>query len=171
MVAVERDHRSRLYVTCFDRLGHCLGRLGQEVVREFSWTALKKAGQLSAGKIEPGGPAGQREQLKIDNPTDEPKSVTLLDLKNPGVTAFRYAIEGSVRYKKVKRKSYLEMWNWFADGGMYFSRTLGDLGPLQSLEGSSDWRPFSLPFFSNAKGELPKRIVLNVVFAGRGTVY
>ena len=61
---------------------------GQEVVREFSWSALKKAGQLTVGEIEPGGPAGQHEQLKIDNPTDEPKTVTLLDLKNPGVTTF-----------------------------------------------------------------------------------
>ena len=145
---------------------------GQEVVREFSWAELKKAGQLSAGTIEPGVRAGQHEQLKIDNPSDEPKTVTLLDLENPGVTAFQYAIEGSVRYENVKGKGYLEMWSWFAGGGRYFTRTMNDSGPMQSLKGSSDWRPSTLPFFiSKAKGGFPKRIVVNVVFAGRGTVY
>ena len=146
--------------------------LAQEVVREFSWSELKKTGQLTAGEIQPGVRAGQHEQLKIDNPSDEPKTVTLLDLENPGVTAFQYAIEGSVRYENVKGKGYLEMWSWFAGGGRYFTRTMNDSGPMQSLEGSSDWRPSTLPFFiSKAKGGFPKRIVVNVVFAGRGTVY
>jgi hypothetical protein len=42
---------------------------------------------------------------------------------------------------------------------------------MQSIEGSSDWRPFSLPFFSDEKAGFPTRIVVNVVFAGKGTVY
>jgi hypothetical protein len=143
----------------------------QEVVRQISWTDLQAAGQLNAGQIASGGPTGQLEQLKVENPTDEPKTVTVLDMENPGIKMYHYAMEGSVRYENVKGKGYLEMWNWFADGGMYFSRTLGDSGPMQALEGSSDWRPFSLPFFSSAKSGVPKRIVVNVVFAGRGTVW
>lgn len=95
--------------------------------------------------------------------------MTLLDLKTPDVQKLRYALDGSVRYENVEGKSYLEMWSWFADGGMYFSRTLGDLGPMQSPEGSSDWRPFTLPFI--AESGPPIRIVFNVVFLKGGTVY
>ena len=138
---------------------------------ERSWSSLKETKELKVGQIVPGGPGVPPEQLKIDNPTDEPKTVTLLDLQHPGVTKFHYALEGSVRYEDVKGPSYLEMWSWFSNGDMCFSRTLGDSGPMQLLQGSSDWRPFSLPFFSDAKYGPPTRVVVNVVFVGRGTVY
>jgi hypothetical protein len=143
----------------------------QEVVREFSWSELKKAGQLAAGEVLPGGTAGAAEQLKIENPDGGPRTVTVLDLPKPGVTTVTYALEGNVRYENVEGKGYLEMWNWFANGGMYFSRTLGDSGPMQCVEGTSDWRPFSLPFFSDEKAGSPTRIVFNVVFADKGTVF
>jgi hypothetical protein len=143
----------------------------QEVIRDLSWSELKKTGGVIVGEIQPGGSSGSREQLKIGNPSGEPRTVTLLDLKDPGVTAFHYAAEGSVRYEKVKAKSYLEMWSWFANGDRYFSRTLGDSGPMQYLEGSSDWRPFALPFFSDKKNGPPVRLVINVVFADGGTIY
>ncbi len=122
---------------------------GQEVVREFSSPELEK----------------------IENTTDQPKTVTLLDVKDPGVTTFRYAVDGDVRYENVQGKSYLEMWSWFPDDEMFFSRTLGTGGPMEYLEGSSGWRPFSLPFFSDAKNGSPTRIVVNVVFVGQGTVH
>jgi hypothetical protein len=130
-------------------LGSLSPAWGQQLVREFSSASWDT----------------------IDNPSDEAKTVAVLDLKNPGVTAIHYAIEGEVRYENVQGKSYLEMWNWFADGGMYFSRTLGNSGPMRHLEGSSGWRSFSLPFFSDAKSGPPTRIVVNVVFVGRGTVH
>lgn len=63
------------------------------------------------------------------------------------------------------------MWSWFANGDRYFSRTLGDSGPMQCLEGSSNWRPFTLPFFSDKKNGSPVRLVVNVVLADGGTVY
>jgi hypothetical protein len=145
--------------------------LAQDLAWQSSWTVLKQSGQLTVGEIEPGGPSVPHEQLKIDNPTNQPKTVTLLDLQHPNVSKFHYAMEGSIRYNDVKGKGYLEMWSWFPDGGMYFSRTSGDSGPMQSFEGSSDWRPFSIPFYSDEKHGLPTRIVVNVVFADRGTVY
>jgi hypothetical protein len=143
----------------------------QETVRTFSWAELKKAGQLTAGEIQPGGSSGLQEQLRIDNPSSSSKSVTLLDIKNPGIATFHYAVQGKVRYENVQGKSYLEMWNHFPNGGKYFSRTLGESGPMQSLQGSSDWRPFVLPFFTDEKSGLPTRLLINVVFAGRGTVF
>ncbi len=59
----------------------------------------------------------------------------------------------------------------FANGGEYFSRSLAESGPLQYLEGSSDWRRFTLPFSSDRTNGYPVRIVVNVVLAGEGTVY
>jgi hypothetical protein len=143
----------------------------QQVVQRFSWTELKTAGQLRGGEVQPPSPAAREEELKIANPTGKSQVVTLLDLENPGVTSLRYGIEGSVRYEGVKGKSYLEMWSWFANGSFYFSRTLGDTGPMGHLEGSSAGRPFLLPFFSDEKIGLPTRLVVNVAFVGPGTVY
>jgi hypothetical protein len=143
----------------------------KEVVQEFSWSEAKKTGGLIVGEILPCGPWGSQEQLKIDNPTGKPKTVALLDLKNPAIASLHYAVEGTVRYENVSARSYLEMWSWFANGGRYFSRTLGESGPTKYLEGSSGWRPFSLPFLSDKKNGLPVRVVVNVVFADGGTVY
>ena len=81
---------------------------------------MKKADQLRAGEVQSGDHGGPPDSLKIENPTDQPRTVTVLDLDSPGVTTFHYALDGSVRYEGVEGKSYLEMWNWFADGGMYF---------------------------------------------------
>ena len=48
------------------------------------------------------------------------------------------------------------MWSYFAGGGAISSRaTLGDAGVMHHLEGSSDWRPFLLPFFSDEKIGVP----------------
>jgi len=43
-------------------------------------------------------------------------------------------------------------------------------GPLQSLEWTSDWRAFVLPLFGMKQMGPPRRIELNVVFAGGGSV-
>ncbi|MCE5301994.1 MAG: hypothetical protein LLF97_02660 [Planctomycetaceae bacterium] len=143
----------------------------QETVRTFSWAELQKMGQSTVGEIQPGGTSGPQEQLRIDNPSENSKSVVLFDIKNPGISTFHYAVEGKIRYENVQKTSYLEMWSCFADGRRFFSRTLGESGPMQSLQGSSDWRPFTLPFFTDKKSGLPTRLIVNIVFAGRGTVF
>jgi hypothetical protein len=132
---------------------------------------LKQSGQLAGGKVLPGGPSGAPEQLEIDNPSGKSSSITFLDIKNPGIDAFHYAIEGTVRYEHVQGTAYLEMWSHFAGGGAYFSRTLGETGPMQCLQGTSGWRSFVLPFFGDRRAGLPTRLVVNMVFAGPGTVF
>ena len=77
------------------------------------------------------------------------------------------------RQRQLRRRSgdgYLEMWNHFPNGGAYFSKTLGDSGPMGGLRGSSSWRPFSLPFMSDAKTGTPSRLEFNLVLPGPGTV-
>ncbi len=74
-----------------------------------------------------------------------------------------------MRYDAVEVPSYLELWSHFPDGGQYFTRTLGEAGPMLKLAGSSGWRSFALPFDATGAPP-PSRLVLNVVLAGRGRV-
>jgi len=142
------------------------GELGsEELVREISWAELDGAGELIGGEVQSDG------TLKIENADGQTKTVAIAELKEPGVTAFRYAITGKVKYENVEAESFLEMWNYFPNGGFYFSRTLGKIGPMKSIEGSSDWRTFSLPFFSEEGIGPPDRLKVNLVLGGRGTVY
>lgn len=90
-----------------------------------------------------------------------------LDVSDLGTVG--YSIRGRVRYTDVTGPGYLEMWSAFADGGRYFSRTLGTDGPMAALNGTSDWRAFELPFFlQGADG--PDRLEVNVVLPGAGSV-
>jgi hypothetical protein len=143
----------------------------EEVLREITWTELKEAGQLAAGEIQ-GAPAPEAtESLKIANPEGKPKTVSVFVLDKPGITTSSYALTGRVRYEGMEGKGYLEMWNSFPGGKRFFTRTLAQRGLLGSLEGSSDWRPFSLPFSIHEVTGRPTKLEMNVVFAGRGTVY
>jgi hypothetical protein len=163
----------------------------QEVVKEFSWSELKKAGQLLVGEIVPGKAPGMWEALKIDSPVDQwdghipdrkRKTVTVLDLKNPPVTKARYAFEGSIRYKDVKGFNMIAMWSSFASGQKYAGPALpfGDMGEIDAkkhkgfipfTQGTSDWRPFTLWSFSKKRDGMPTRVTLDVEFSGPGTVY
>ncbi len=80
-----------------------------------------------------------------------------------------YVVVGEVRYEGVVGRAFLEMWSEFSDGGRYFSRTLAAEGPQTWMSGSSDWRPFELPFFLEG-GPAPERITVGVVLPGAGSV-
>lgn len=142
----------------------------EELLREIRWDELAGAGKLSVGElIDSGHPEGFRA-LRVENRQNNAAVLTLLTLENPGITEPQYALSGEIRYENVDGKAYLEMWNHF-DDGQYFTRTLADFGPMQSLEGTADWRPVSLPFFINSdSGKRPNRLVLNLVLPGKGTV-
>jgi hypothetical protein len=151
----------------------CLPVRAEQVVREVSWAALKQSGGLAAGEwiVSPAGSSGPAEQLRIENPGPQPKTTQILVLDKPGVSSIRYSVQGSVRYQDAAPGSYLEMRNYFPNGEAFFSRTLGNSGPMQQIAGSSDWRPFVLPFFSDEKQGPPSRLEINVVLAGGGTVW
>jgi hypothetical protein len=94
----------------------------------------------------------------------------LVAISSPGISQLQYTLIGRVRYEGVATGSYLEMWNHFPDGGFYFTRTLGTMGPMRRLDGDSPWRDFSLPFFSSSETGVPSRLVVNLVLNGPGTV-
>jgi len=70
----------------------------------------------------------------------------------------------------VEGIGYLELWNHFPGGGLYFSRTLAKEGPMMELHGTSGWRPFILPFDATG-APAPTSLVFNVVLEGHGVVY
>jgi hypothetical protein len=151
-------------------LAYGVGEGQEQVVRQISWGELYQRGQLLTGEVQRGDPPGPGEYLVIANTQSAPITVSLLALPDPGITTTQYALTGSVSYEGVTGTGYLEMWNYFQGGGAYFSKTLGESGPMGSLRGSSNWRPFSLPFFSNAEAGAPSKLEFNLVLPGPGTV-
>jgi hypothetical protein len=91
-------------------------------------------------------------------------------LEAPAVTGDQYAIRGNVAYEGVEGVGYIEMWSVFPDGGRYFSRTLGESGPMGKLHGTSAVRPFVLPFLLTPEAARPVRLEVNVVLPAGGRV-
>lgn len=142
----------------------------EQLVRNISLNELQKSGQSSVGQVERGEGGEPEEYLVITNEENQPRTVSLLTLTDPGITATEYALTGRVSYEGVRETGYLEMWNHFPNGGAYFTKTLEDSGPMGSLRGTSNWRPFSLPFMSNAEAGFPNELEFNLVLPGPGTV-
>ena len=142
----------------------------EQALQEFSWSQLDREGRLKNGKIVPAGKAGPFESLMVENLRGEAASITILAVQRPKIAASAYAIRGQVSYQDVEGSAYLEMWNHFPGGERYFSRTLGR-GLMKSLEGSSGWRPFTLPFLIKKGPDRPEKLVINIVFPGRGKVW
>lgn len=100
----------------------------------------------------------------------------LIELDEPGVSAPAYALKGMVRYNDVQGEAFLQLDNDFGSHGSFFTKGVAATGPLGRISGSSDWRPFVLPFQASqdeqADGELllPKKLTLSVFLPGSGTV-
>jgi hypothetical protein len=131
--------------------------IAQEPVVRIDWTVTPPAsGEVvdGAARVTGGRPGGTYPLTAIDVP----------DLGTVG-----YAIRGRVRYTAVAGSGFLEMWSVFPDGGRYFSRTLATEGAMAALSGTSEWRPFELPFFLHGASP-PSRLEINVMLPGEGTV-
>jgi serine/threonine protein kinase len=146
----------------------------ESIVAEYDWNSVKADGKLLGGiPVEIDG----RIALKIENTNNTPLQVPILRMNEPPLSSTNYWLFGEVKYESVQGAGYLEMWNHFRPSepgfppGEYFSRTLDHSGPLGRLTGSSNWRPFSLPFFSNEKSGVPTRLEFNVFLPGKGIVY
>ena len=98
-----------------------------------------------------------------------PTLKTVLTVDEPGIRGPRYGIAGEVRHRDVQGNGYLEMWSVLPQG-RFFTRTLAPEGPMKALSGSSDWRPFLLPFFNEKGAPSPRQLVVNVALPGAGSV-
>jgi hypothetical protein len=94
----------------------------------------------------------------------------LVTITDPRIEGDSYSVVGSVRFESIVGLGYLEMWSYFADGGAYYSRTLGGDGATAALSGDSAGRPFELPFLLNGS-EGPERVEINLVLPEGGTVW
>jgi len=142
---------------------------GQQTVRKFNWQELEEQGLLKAGEVVK---LKETVELKRANDSDTPKTFEILTVNEPDVGAPAYALVGQVRHDDVEGKAYLEMWNYFEDGGRHFSRTLAETGPMQFLSGSSGLRGFLLPFsLGSEDSEGPVKLDFNIFFPGPGEVY
>jgi hypothetical protein len=139
-------------------------------LREVRWHELHDQGLLPAGEIVPqDGP--YRNVLKIRHDGPGPALITLAEIEEPGITGQQYAVSGQVRYENVEGSGFLEMLNHFPSGQWFFSRTLANSGPMQSLSGTATWRDFLLPFLLEGNPQKPNRLVINLHLEGPGTVY
>ncbi len=109
------------------------------------------------------------KNFKVENDQSEAKTVTVTTVKHTP-TSSMYVVRGKVRYENVEGIAYLEMWNVLPDGSHYFSRTLGEYGTMQKIQGTSGWRDFELPF--NLMNLKPESVTLeiNVVMPGKGMI-
>ena len=112
--------------------------------------------------------------LRVDATPGEPQQ-TLLHLSDPGVSMPVYAVKGMIRFD-LEADGYLQLDSHFGDRGTFFTKGLHMQGPLAALSGSSDWRPFALPFFADAgnqsDGGAPtlEALTLSVHLPGTGYV-
>jgi len=140
----------------------------QKPLAEYSWQALADAGQIKTGTVVT--LPDKSTALKIENASSQPLMATVLIIEQPRITGEFYTLSGDVRYEGVEGDGFLEMWNHFGDAA-YFSRTLGETGPMAKLRGTSDWRPFILPFNATGTKSHPTKLVVNVHLPGKGVVY
>lgn len=141
----------------------------ESTVAEFSWQQLAQAGQLKTGSVVT--LPDKSVALRVENAGPDPLQANLLTIEKPQITTDFYAVTGEVRYENVAGDGFLEMWSHFEPSGAYFSRTLGEFGPMGKLRGTSDWRPFTLHFNAAGAKSHPSKLVINLHLPGKGVVY
>jgi hypothetical protein len=142
----------------------------EETVQELSWTSLQQSGRVTGGTVLAPDASRPFHRLQVEEAPGRAVRVLVLTIDRPPITRARYALTGLVRYEDVRTAGHLEMWNHFPNGGRYFTKSLAGAGPLRTLDGTSDWRPFVLPFFNDENAPPPTTLTLTVVLPAGGRV-
>jgi hypothetical protein len=151
----------------------------EETLKEITWEKLTSESRPKGSVLENDAEL-KSNVLRIDVPGPKPESIVLALIDSPGITRNNYAMTGRIRYENVIRRTdeflaensgYLMMWSHFPDGGKYFSKTLGDNGPMQAIRGTSGWREFSVPFNAEGAQSRPSKLELILVVPGQCTVW
>jgi hypothetical protein len=130
-------------------------------------------------------PTQAEELVKAVSLAEEPLTITavpnehahlLIELPEPGVSSPVYALKGMLHYEDVRGDAFLQLDNHFGAKGTFITKSLAPTGPLRKITGSSDWRPFVLPFYANSGDQadgkllLPEKLTLSLYLPGSGTV-
>lgn len=158
-----RGKAGRLPLIQFFAVAGCLAVVGaQENEEEKAGDQFEAMGWTAIGEVE-------AMSSDVERDTGSQAPVRVATLENPEITQPNHLVAGMIRHEEVAGAGYVEMWTIYEGGGRYFSRTLGDFGPMAKLSGSSDWRPLMLPFRGLAD-QSPERLEINVVLPGGGKV-
>ena len=142
---------------------------GKKPLVTISWKERSEQKKLDSGEFVP-AKEGQPDALKFVNSEAQQKQFSLVSFEPPKMESRTYVVRGRIRYEGVEGDGYLEMWNHFASGGPYFTKTLAKAGGLLGvIHGTSDWREFALPF-DKGNEPSPTKLEINLVLPGRGTV-
>ena len=101
---------------------------------------------------------------------------SLLEITDPGISSPVYALKGMIRYENVQGDGYLQMDNHFGAKGTFVTKSVAPTGPLGKISGTSDWRPFILPFYANSGDQssgaapTPEKLTLALYLPAAGTV-
>lgn len=96
---------------------------------------------------------------------DEPVTVKLYETGDIHLEQAQLIYRARLRTEDVEGQVYLEMWCGFPGKGEFFSRAL-----QSPLSGSNEWSTQETPFLLQ-KGENPDNVKMNLVIAGKGTVW
>lgn len=141
----------------------------EELVRTVSFSEAVESGVLRAGDLADG------ETLTVKAMPDK-QFQALIELADPGVGLPVYALKGMVRYENVEGDGFLQLDSHFGAKGTFFTKSLAPAGLLGKLSGSSNWRPFVLPFYTNSGDQadgtspVPEKLSLGLFLPGSGTV-
>ena len=123
---------------------------------------------------------GSRSIL-INKKLNQDSQYQVMEIQAPSIQTAAYALQGEVAYELSGEPGYLELVSFFPgknnDHQSYFTRSMAEKGALGQLKGTKEWRPFILPFYRNASGNLldieippPNRLILNVIIPDSGVV-
>jgi hypothetical protein len=137
-------------------------------VRDIDWST-QRAG-AKGFEVLPASADADFARARVTGSPTAPRTVTVLELDDPGITRPFYVLTGKVRYWNVGGEGYLEMWSHFPGGRKHFTRTRAASGPMARLTGTSVWRVFVLPFMTAHTKQRPSKLVIKVVLPRGGTV-
>lgn len=141
----------------------------EELVRAVSFSDVYEHGALRAGELI------DEDTLTVEAATGK-QFQPLIEFADPGISSAVYAMKGMIRHKNVKGDGFLQLDSHFGARGTFFTKSLASAGPLRKISGSSDWRPFVLPFYANSGDQaggtslLPEKLSLGLYLPGSGTV-
>jgi hypothetical protein len=95
--------------------------------------------------------------------TKHPTTICIGEIKGLDVEDAKLVYKAKVK-SDLKGQAFLEMWT-YVGSGRYFSKGVND-----PIIGRSDWKLIQTPFIFQ-KGQNPKRVTLNLVINGIGTVW